>query len=316
MVRNVWRRRLAGAVAGATLTLLACSVSADVTREVAITFDDLPVTHNGMSLARQQAVTRNILRACRQANVPAVGFVNEFKLVDQARIALLGQWLDAGHELGNHTYSHRDLHRAELAEYEQEILRGEKVTRALMLERGRKPRWFRHPQLHTGRSVEVRQRVEAFLAKHGYRVAPVTLDNSEWIFARAYETAVEKGDAALQQRLGTEYVAYMDRKLAYFEEQSRALFGRNVRHVLLLHANALNADWFDELAASMRARGYRFITLGRALEDPAYRSRDTYAGPAGITWLHRWALSAGKKPLPAEARTAQWVLDAAGMESE
>jgi hypothetical protein len=40
-------------------------------------------------------------------------------------------------------------------------------------------------------------------------------------------------------------------------------------------------------------RGYRFITLDRALEDPAYQSADTYVGPAGITWLHRWALTRG-----------------------
>jgi peptidoglycan/xylan/chitin deacetylase (PgdA/CDA1 family) len=307
------RHLLAGS---AIVALLACGVSADVAREVAVTFDDLPVSHNGMSLARQQAVTRNILRACREAKVPAVGFVNESKLAHERHVALLAQWLDAGYELGNHTYSHRDLHRAELAEYHQEILRGETVTRALMQKRGRQPRWFRHPQLHTGRSLDVRHSVEAFLGKHGYRVAPVTLDNSEWIFARAYENAVEKGDAALQQRLGREYIAYMDRKLAYFEQQSQAHFGRNIRHVLLLHANALNGDWFDELAASMRTRGYGFIPLERALEDPAYRSADTYTGPAGITWLHRWVLSAGKKPLAGEPRTAQWVLDAAGMESE
>jgi hypothetical protein len=78
----------------------------------------------------------------------------------------------------------------------------------------------------------------------------------------------------------------------------------------------LNADWFDELAASMRARGYRFITLDRALEDPAYRSADTYTGPAGLTWLHRWALTAGKKPLAGEPAAPKWVVAAAGMDSE
>jgi hypothetical protein len=53
----------------------------------------------------------------------------------------------------------------------------------------------------------------------------------------------------------------------------------------------LNADRFGDLAAMFERRGYRFITLDRALEDPAYQKADTYTGPAGITWLHRWALS-------------------------
>ncbi len=150
------------------------------------------------------------------------------------------------------------------------------------------------------------------------RVAPVTLDNSEWIFARAYENAIAKNDDALKQRLGVEYVAYMDRKLAYFEQQSEALFGRNIPHVLLVHANALNADWFDELAASMTKRGYRFVPLERALADAAYRSKDEYTGRAGLTWIHRWAITQGKKgdSFAGEPATAKWVLDTAGLDSE
>jgi hypothetical protein len=61
--------------------------------------------------------------------------------------------------------------------------------------------------------------------------------------------------------------------------------------VLLVHANMLNADRFGDLAAMLARRGYRFIALDRALEDPAYRSEDTYTGSGGITWLHRWALT-------------------------
>lgn len=30
-----------------------------------------------------------------------------------------------------------------------------------------------------------------------------------------------------------------------------------------------------------------------ALADPAYASPDTYPGPGGITWLHRWAITRG-----------------------
>ena len=53
----------------------------------------------------------------------------------------------------------------------------------------------------------------------------------------------------------------------------------------------LNADGFDDLAAMFERRGYAFITLERALEDPAYQSADTFVGNGGITWMHRWALT-------------------------
>lgn len=292
-----------------------------LTRQVAVTFDDLPAVPPSIPLARQQTLTRDLLRSIKAAGVPAIGFVNEQKLetsgkTDPAKVKLLEQWLDAGLELGNHTYSHPDLHHTDVADYERNIVRGERVTRPLLKKRGKELRWFRHPFLHTGRSVATRDRVTEFLRKRGVRVAPVTLDNSEWIFARAYENAIHRGDEDLKRRLGVEYVAYMDRKLAYFEEQSQSLFGRNIPHVLLVHANAINADWFDELAASMKKRGYSFIPIERAMADPAYRSADAYAGPAGLTWLHRWALTAKKPIVKNEPRTAQWVLDAAGLESE
>lgn len=284
---------------------LPLSAQQPLTREVAVTFDDLP----------GRATSAHLIRTITKTGVPTIGFVNEGKLTTPDDTRWLERWLDAGFDLGNHTYSHISLNRVAPEQYEEDILRGEKETRALLRKRGRELRWFRHPFLQTGRTLEVRDRVQRFLAQHGYRIAPVTLDNSEWIFAAAYRKAT---DNATRKRIGVEYIAYMDRKLAYYEQQSIALFGRNVRHTLLVHANELNADWFDDLAASMKKRGYRFITLGRALEDEAYRSEDTWTGAAGISWLHRWAFAAGKKGpfFAGEPKTAQWVLEIAGVESE
>ena len=135
------------------------------------------------------------------------------------------------------------------------------------------------------------RQLEAFLSARGYRVAPVTIDNDEYIFAQAYDRASVRGDRDTMRRVAAAYVPYMDAKLAFFERNSMELFGREIRQILLVHANMLNADEFDRLAQTIEHRGYRFITLERALEDPALQSADTYIGPAGITWLQRWALT-------------------------
>lgn len=286
--------------------------------EIAVTFDDLPAV-GAQTLGAQKAITTRLLRSIRAHGVPVVAFVNENKLRHgEESVRLLRRWLDAGVELGNHTYSHPDLHRIDVAQFEADILRGETITRPLVTARGAKLRWFRHPFLHTGTSLETKLRVERFLAKHGYRVAPVSIDNSEWIFARAYDVAVERKDAEASRRVIDAYVPYMNEKIAYWEEQSRRLFGRDIRHVLLLHANALNAATFDALAAMMKRRGHRFITLERALEDEAYRSPDTYTGRAGLSWIHRWAITAGKprEMYAGEPRVAKWVLELAGIAEE
>jgi peptidoglycan/xylan/chitin deacetylase (PgdA/CDA1 family) len=282
-------------------------------REVAVTFDDLPiagvVAHDA---AESRAITSRLLAAVKAHGVPAIGFVNEGKLGAEGE-ASLKMWLDAGFELGNHTYSHIDAHTAPVANVEADILRGETVTRRLLADGGVQPRFFRHPYLHTGRDLDTKFRLERFLDAHGYRIAPVTIDNDEYVFAAAYDRAAAAGEAALRARVAAAYVPYMDAKFEFFERNEQELFGRAIRHVLLVHANPLNAERFGDLAQMLERRGYRFITLDRALEDSAYRTPDTYVGPGGITWIHRWALTKGmpKTFYAGEPETPDWVAKAA-----
>ena len=286
-----------------------------VVREVAVTFDDLPASRLEGTPAELDRLTRDLLAVVRQHGVPAVGFVNEGKLfagtaLQADRVTILRQWVEAGIELGNHTYSHADLHRTTLDDFERDVLKGEKITRDLAKVSGQRFRYFRHPYLHTGLSLQTKLAFETFLKQHGYTVAPVTIDNYEYVFAAAFDRAA----AADRPRIRAAYLDYMASVVAYYEDQSRALLGRELRQVLLLHANALNAQAFGDLAAQLKGRGYRFITLERALEDPAYALEDTFTGSGGITWLHRWALTQ-KKPsafFAGEPVVPDWISRAAG----
>ncbi|HSK18310.1 MAG TPA: polysaccharide deacetylase family protein [Longimicrobiales bacterium] len=261
-------------------------------RAVALTFDDLPVISTTPDTAVQWAVTRGILNALDAAGAPAIGFVNENKLgagaARDARTRMLRAWLEAGHDLGNHSYSHPDINTTSLDAYTTDIVRGEDVTARL---RGARPVFFRHPFLHAGPDSARKHGLEQFLDERGYRVAPVTIDNQEWVFARAYDNALDGADSALARRVTDAYLTYMDTIFGFYEAQARAIVGRELPQVLLLHANRINAATLDELLAMARRRGYRFITLEEALRDPAYDRDDSYIGPAGITWLHRWAIS-------------------------
>lgn len=283
------------------LILLLLCAPAVFAADIAVTFDDLPVVTSSMPLARQREITTALVRTLQRRRIPAIGFVNAGK----PHLALLQQWRDAGFELGNHTHGHRDLHRISAEEFIEEIRRGHAPLRT--------PRYFRHPFLHTGRSAETRAAVNAVLAELGYHVAPVTIDNSEWIFARAYDKAASP---AMRKRVVDEYVPYMLAKAKYYDTQAKRLFGRSIAQVLLVHANALNADAFDRLAAALERDGHRFVSLDRALADPAYQSKDEYFGPAGLSWLDRWALTRGvpKGFFADEPKTAQWVQQLAGIE--
>ncbi|HEX6041394.1 polysaccharide deacetylase family protein [Longimicrobium sp.] len=284
-------------------------------RAVAVTFDDLPgITQGDRSVAGHARITEALLRRIAEHRVPAIGFVNEDKLrtdgrVDPRRVDLLRRWTSAGLELGNHAYSHMDLHANPVEAFIADVARGDSVTRLVLADAGTRPRFFRHPFLHTGRTPEDRRRFETWLAERGYRVAPVTIDNSDYIFAAAYDLA----PADSLRRVADEYIRYMEATAEYYEQQSRALFGREIAQVLLLHANNLNADHFGRLAEMYARRGYVFVPLEQALRDPAYASEDTYTGPAGITWIHRWALTQGKRGafFAGEPEVPAWVTDLA-----
>ena len=280
------------------LTLMLGAPQPVPAREVVITIDDLPVGGTvHFSVADCERITRDLVSALERNAIPAIGFVNEWKLhpagvVEPRRVAVLRKWLEAGLELGNHSFSHLDLHATPLDTFEKDVLRGQQVTRALLAEVGRKPEFFRHPFLHTGRTLETKHAFEGFLKEHGYRVAPVTIDNYDYMFANAFDRTK---DSALRRKIADAYLEYMTDVVKYYERQSTAIVGREIRQVLLLHATALNAHTLDALARMFKTRGYAFISLERALEDPAYKSADTYIGPGGITWLHRWALTNGKR---------------------
>ena len=278
----------------------AAPAGAPAERGIVLTYDDLPANLFRPTDELYATVTRDLLAGLARHGIPAIGFVNESKLyvggeLSPLRVGLLRAWIEAGLELGNHTYSHPDLHATDLPEFQADVLRGERVTRELLADVGRVPRYFRHPFLRTGRSLEVRDAFEAFLAEHGYRVAPVTIDNHEWIYARAYDHALARGDRALADRIASAYLAYMDRVVAYYEDQSRALTGREIPQVLLLHANRLNAATTDGLVEMLEERGYAFVGLDEALEDPAYDLPDEFTGSGGITWIHRWALTRAER---------------------
>jgi len=282
-------------------------------RQVAITIDDLPAgAANSMSAAEITAMTSKLLSTLRDQKVPVIGFVNEKKLyrfgeVDE-RVKALRMWLDYGFELGNHTFSHMSLNQAGLQAWEDDVVQGESVTRLLLGEHKMPLRYFRHPFLDTGRDLQTRRQAEAFLTARGYRVAPITLDAWDWMYAPVYDDAKQRGDLALQQQLVSSYLSHSDASFAYSEQLAKQTIGYEPKQILLLHANQLEADHIGELLDLLRKRGYRFITLGDALSDQAYSLPDTFVGEEGAGWIEHWAITLGHPPQGAPI-FPQWVID-------
>jgi peptidoglycan/xylan/chitin deacetylase (PgdA/CDA1 family) len=283
------------------LTLLAAHAQS---RQVAITIDDLPRggddgASNDLNAIR--AMTAKLLKPLKGTH--AIGFVNpgsdkSVKMGAAGLQEVLKMWLDHGLDLGNHSHTHQNINQVALADYTADILKAEP---ALTKARRTRSIFYRHPFLFTGKDEPTRTALDDFLKQHNYRTAPVTIDNSDWLFAAVYAGAMKK-DPAKAQQIQQSYLQYMESMFAFFEQRGKEVVGEDFPQILLIHANQLNADSMPDLLAMMRRRGYEFIPLEQALRHPAYTLKDGYTGPSGISWIHRWAKAKG---LPATGEPAE-----------
>lgn len=267
---------------------------------VALTFDDLPLAKGGSEginpgerIAEARAVNQAILAALKRHHAWAIGFVNEQKVsadgaADENR-EILRQWIRTGNDLGNHTFSHADLSEISAAEFEQDVLDGEPSIKPLMAAKGQSLRFLRFPFNHAGETAEKQRAVADFLQQHGYEVATSTIDNSDYIFARAYGAMLHNRDAHLARRLRSDYLAFTKKMIEYYSRLDSQVFGREIPHVMLLHANRLNAETVDKILSIFQSMHYRFVTLAEAQSDPAYKTPDTFVTKYGPMWGYRWA---------------------------
>lgn len=309
-------RRLAPSVLllGCALTGLFANQQPASSRVVALTFDDLPfVSVDSAYLPAARRATTKLLDVLAKHRAPAIGFVNEVKLEGperEARTALLEQWIHGGMLLGNHTYSHPDFNKISIEQFQEEILKGEAVTRGLLASRPSSRLFFRHPMTHTGDTKEKKEAIEKFLAARGYTIAPHTIENSDFVFNRVYARALAKNDPALAGKVRTAYLDFTLDATAFAESASPKIFGREIAQTLLLHANDLNADCLDELLTRYEGRGYRFVTLEQAMADTAYSTPDTMVTAYGPTWLWRWRTSLGMKvSFAGDPEVPAWVTE-------
>ena len=248
---------------------------------VAITVDDLPWV--GPAPEGRAAATSALLAALE--GVPATGYVNCDRV--SADRAVLRLWQDAGQELGNHQARHDDIDKVPLETWLDGVRTCHEALTGWL---GAPPTTFRYPYLRNGETQRSRDAAHAVITDElGQRIGRVTADNHEWKYAQLYGQALQAGRAEAAQALADGYVDHLLQALEHASATARAKVGRDVDHVLLLHANALNAHHLGRALDALRDAGAVFVPLATALADPVYARPDAYVGPGGISWLYRIA---------------------------
>ncbi len=268
---------------------VASSVFAQQRAEVAITVDDLPVHGDLPSTTTRAEIAKKMIEAFKAKGVPGVyGFVNVKNIGangDTEKDSVLKLWADSGFPLGNHTFSHIDLHTSTVQAFEDEIVANEAVLQEMM--GARDWHWFRYPFLHEGETLEKRHAIRKYLSDHGYKVAQVTLDFADYAWNNPYARCVAKQDAQAIDWLKSSYLSTAANDIALDRKLSAMFFGRDIKYVLLLHIGALDSVMLPELLDLFKKQGFDFVSLEEAEKDPAYRSDPNAALPHGGTFLEQ-----------------------------
>jgi peptidoglycan-N-acetylglucosamine deacetylase len=282
------------AASGAGLT--GARGATDAGPQLAVTIDDIAAGAS-FDLTAAERHRRMMDALARRSKLKAAIFVRGKLLDSEEGRPLLRAWDDGGHLIGNHTYSHQFYHSQKLTfeDFSADVLRGEAVIKDLKNFR----RLFRFPYLKEGDTVAKRERMRAFLKRHGYRNGHVTIDASDWYVAQRMAERLKQNPKADLTGYRDFYLAHMWERATFYDGLARRVANRPVSHTILIHDNHLNALFLSDLLRMFEDKGWRLIDAEKAFADPVFSAEPNIL-PAGESIV--WALAKESKRFDAELR--------------
>ena len=254
------------------MVVSACQRSSIVSTEpkklLAITMDDFNLGfEHGMNLVDRNAA---ILAAFAHYNHKAAGFVTgKFVRAYDSGQSVVQSWNDAGHVIGNHTYSHMNSTKKDAALVKADILK----NHAYLSNFSGYNNTFRFPYLAEGGTKEKVSEYRVFLDEHGLANAPVTIDTIDWFVSSRLEKRL-KHDPQYDVSGYRDYYVKSVLELAEQKHQLALRLGYvNLPHTVLVHHNILNGMFIRDVMDALVGAGWFFVDADKALSHPFYDYR-------------------------------------------
>lgn len=284
------------------LQALTTSLAASQTTSpsVAITIDDF--RWKQIPLPDPEETNRTLLSAlAKRSNLKAAVFVAGQNVDDIHGRQLLQAWSDAGHHIGNHTYSHPFYPNITAARFIEDIERGEGIVSGYPSFQSYK--MFRFPLLKEGETAAKRDQVRTYLAKHGYHNGHVTIDTSDWYYDQRLRERLKSTPHFNPKPYRDVYLEHIWDRAMYYDNLARDILGHTVPHTILLHYTLINVLFLDDLLRMFENKGWKLASARNTFADPLFSKNPEYI-PAGESLI--WALAqaspkfAGKLRYPGE----------------
>ena len=272
-------------------------------QQIAFTWDDLPA-HSALPPGETRVeIGRKLIAAMQAERMPPVyGFMNGVQLDREPDSApMLKDWTYAGYLLGNHTWSHMNLNTMDLVDWEADLRKNEPLLDKYA--EGNDWHWLRFPFLAEGDTPAKRADARAFLAAHGYRIAAVTMSFGDYMWNEPYARCVAKNDTTAIAQLESTYLQAAAEDADFRRAMSKALFSHDIPYVLLMHVGAFDARMLPRLLKLYRDKGFTFISLQDAENDPFYASALDPSLPEQPDSLEG-AMQARGLPMPARPKAS------------
>ena len=285
MKRREFSKALGMGAVALALDGVGIGVSAKSSPEVAITMDDFN-WNKSLRLSPDER-NRAILRALRShGDLKAALFVACKNADSDKGKELLREWDRAGHVIANHSFSHKEFNSSKITAevFTADIARCDDIIKTYP----HFQRLFRFPYLKEGDTAAKRDAVRAFLEQHGYRNGHVTIDASDWAIEVRLSARLNKDPAADVTLYRGFYLNHMWERSLYYDDLSRKVLGRSVKHTILVHYNLLNALFLGDLLDMFKSKGWKLINAQQAFKDPVFQTAPKIV-PAGESII--WALA-------------------------
>lgn len=263
-------------------------VFADRRPELAITIDDFNLFRAAPSVA--EARNRALLNVLRtHSNLKAAAFVAGRNIDSETGKNIVREWGKAGHLIANHTYSHWEYSSRNFDEFSQDVLRGE----ALIKDVPGFTKLFRFPLLKEGNTLERRDKMRHFLKQNGYRMGYVTIDASDWYVDQRLRARLTQNPKADLTGYKNFYLDHLWERAVYYDDLSKKVLGRSVKHTLLIHHNVLNELFLKDVLEMFQSKGWKLINASSAFTDPVFSAMPNIL-PAGESIVWALAKESGK----------------------
>jgi peptidoglycan/xylan/chitin deacetylase (PgdA/CDA1 family) len=257
--------------------------------EVSFTIDD-PGLQSTSTLSHLD-VARQILQTLNENKLKVFLFVCGKRIDSPEGMKILKLWDEQGHRLGNHTYSHENYNsrKIDFNFLSHDIFKNE----ALIKNFKNFKKIFRFPMLKEGDTAEKRDDMRTLLKKNGYIFGHVTIDASDWYISDRFVEKLDSGKKINLDSYRDYYLKHIWDRAQYYNNLSKRVLGREVKHNILLHHNPLNAYFLKDLILMFKNKGWKIISAENAFEDPVY-SLTPKSLPAGEGIIWGLAKESGK----------------------